>query len=126
MANTQQSACCEHEGTLGDDDGASGLTCYCALDAMIDTVRKKYTLRIIAVLGAEGPLRYGDLRARLDVPSDATLSDRLSQLADDGVIVRQSYDEIPPRVEYSLTSTGREFEARLQPLLEWAAANETD
>lgn len=101
------------------------MTCHCQLDAVIDTVGKKYTLRIITVLGADGPLRYGDLKARLDAPSDATLSDRLSQLADDGVIVRHSYDEIPPRVEYSLTATGREFEARLQPLLEWVAANKT-
>nr|WP_265112477.1 winged helix-turn-helix transcriptional regulator [Halosolutus halophilus] len=45
----------------------------------------------------------------------------LDELTEKGLIERRSFDEIPPRVEYSLTPRGRELETRIQPLLEWAA-----
>lgn len=121
MANTQPSACCEPEGEGGVDSGTGSMTCYCPLDDFLDTVRKKYTMQLIAALGAEGPLRYGEIKARLETKSDATLSQRLDKLSDAGLVARDSYAEVPPRVEYSLTPTGRELEERLQPLLDWAA-----
>lgn len=126
MPNLQPDACCEPGGPPDGYVSAADPTCYCPLDEVIDTVRKKYTMQIIALLGADKPLRYGELKDRLDAPSDATLSDRLATLGDAGLVARHSYDEIPPRVEYSLTSTGCELEDHLAPLLEWAAQNETD
>jgi DNA-binding HxlR family transcriptional regulator len=60
-----------------------------------------------------GPWRFNDLRSRLDV-SPTTLSERLSELADLGVLDRRSYDEIPSRVEYSPAAKGR----ALRPILE--------
>lgn len=100
------------------------MTCYCPLDGVIDIVAKKYTMQVVALLGAHGPMRYTELETSLDASSPSTLSGRLDQLERADLIERRSFDEIPPRVEYSLTPRGRELEELLQPLLEWAARHE--
>lgn len=97
------------------------MTCYCPIDGVIDTIGKRYAMQIVAVLGASGPTRYSELETILGVTSSSTLADRLEELAADGLLERRSFDEVPPRVEYSLTPRGRELEERLQPLLEWAS-----
>lgn len=124
MASTEPCACCGSTAEPEPSAAVADTTCYCPLDGVIDTVGKKYGMQIVALLGAADSLRYGELRDRLGATSDATLSQRLDQLEAAGLVDRHSYDEIPPRVEYSLTPTGRKLEAHLQPLLEWAA-NET-
>lgn len=111
-------SCCGPDGVAGTDDG--DVTCYCPVDGVIETVAKRYSLQVIALLGANGPMRYSDLEERLRVTSTSTFADRLSELAAEGLIERRSFDEVPPRVEYSLTPRGRELEERIQPLLEWA------
>lgn len=78
-------------------------------------------MQVIALLGAEGPTRFSELEAALEVTSTSTLSGCLADLVDEELIERRSFDEVPPRVEYSLTPRGRELETRLQPLLEWAS-----
>lgn len=100
------------------------MTCYCPVDGVIETISKKYALPIVGLLGANGPMRYGELEEVLAVTSSSLLSTRLEELAEEGLIERRSFDEIPPRVEYSLTPRGRELETRIQPLLEWAAGEE--
>lgn len=97
------------------------MTCYCPVDGVIETIGKKYALQIIGLLGVNGPMRYSNLEEVLAVTSSSLLSTRLEELAEEGLIERRSFDEIPPRVEYSLTPRGRELESRIQPLLEWAA-----
>lgn len=97
------------------------MTCYCPLDGVIDVISKRYAMQVVALLGARGPTRYSDLEERLGVTSSSTLAGRLEELVDADLIERRSFDEVPPRVEYSLTGHGRELEERLQPLLEWAS-----
>lgn len=118
MARTETCACCGPDATVGDDDT---VTCYCPIEGVIDVVGRKYAMQVIALIGANGPTRFGELEERLGVTSTSTISDCLSELSEAGLIERRSFDEIPPRVEYSLTPRGRELEERLQPLLEWAA-----
>lgn len=122
MAQTQTCACCGSggEGEAEASDG-TGMTCYCPLDGVINTVGKKYSMQIVALLGSNGPMRYSELEERLEVTSTSTLAERLDQLEDADLVDRRSFDEVPPRVEYSLTRKGRELEERVQPLLEWAA-----
>ena len=106
---------------VSSDDEA---VCYCPVDGIIETISKKYALQVVGLLGAHGPMRYGDLEDRLEATSSSLLSARLEELTESGLIERRSFDEMPPRVEYSLTPRGRELETRIQPLLEWAAAEE--
>lgn len=121
MAHVRECACCDTDASGGVSDGP---TCYCPLDGVIETVGRKYAMPIIALLGAAGPTRFSELERRLGVTSTSTLSDSLAELADAGLIERRSFDEVPPRVEYSLTPRGRELEMRLQPLLEWASRDD--
>lgn len=96
-------------------------TCYCPANEIIDTISKKHALPIVSVLDSNGPTRYNELEEVLGVTSSSLLSTRLNELMSEGLIERQSFDEIPPRVEYSLTSDGEELGKRLRPLLEWAS-----
>lgn len=118
MTRVRQCSCCDVDASAGD---SADVTCYCPLDGVIETVGRKYAMRIVALLGSNGPTRFNELEDRLDATSTSTLSDSLADLVDEGLIERRSFDEVPPRVEYSLTPRGRELEERLRPLLEWAA-----
>lgn len=115
-------ACCGSDSTAAANPVAN-VTCYCPLEGVIGTVGRKYSMQIVALLGVNGPTRFTDLEDALDVTSTSTLSDHLADLADEDLIERRSFDEVPPRVEYSLTPRGRELEGRLQPLLEWASTD---
>lgn len=125
MAHKQPCACCE-TALDSDDTASAGLTVYCPVADTIDILRTEYAIDIVAVLGAAAPLRYGELKDRLATSSDATLSRRLDQLEAAGIIAREQFDQIPPRVEYSLTDRGQELEGHLEPLLAWAADGEGD
>lgn len=113
--------CCSTSGSGGTTSLGEGHVCYCPVDGVIETISKKYALQIVGILGSEGPTRYGELEDLLGATSASLLSTRLEELAEENLIERRSFDEVPPRVEYSLTPRGRELETRIQPLLEWAA-----
>ena len=101
------------------DDGTP--TCYCPLSGVVELLGRKYTMQIVCVVGAHEPARFGDVAGHIPTASTSTLSARLEALVDAGLLDREQYDEIPPRVEYALTEDGRELRARLEPLLEWAS-----
>lgn len=103
------------EPDLGD------VTCYCPVEDLIDVISRKYAMQIVAVVGAAEGARFKTLEHRLPSASTSTLSHRLDELASAGLLERVSFDEIPPRVEYRLTEKGRQLQARLDPLLEWAS-----
>jgi DNA-binding HxlR family transcriptional regulator len=74
------------------------------------------------------PVRYSEIRTRVrelnlmkgSKISDTTLSSRLNELIQERIITRKQFNEIPLRVEYSLTEKGNELQKSLQPLIEWA------
>ncbi|QLG61883.1 winged helix-turn-helix transcriptional regulator [Halorarum salinum] len=90
----------------------------------MDLLSRRYAMQLICVVGATGPARYGDIEGTFDGVSSSTLSTRLDELVEAGILAREQYAEIPPRVEYELTETGEELGRRLKPLLRWA--EETD
>lgn len=95
-------------------------TCYCPLTGVIDTLSNKYAIQLISIIGAHDSIRFAEIEAHLSAASTTTISARLSEFQDAGLITRTQYDEIPPRVEYALTDDGDEVRMRLEPLLEWA------
>jgi DNA-binding HxlR family transcriptional regulator len=96
-------------------------TCFCPVKGVIDLVGKKWVLLIVNTLGNFKVQRFGDLEKRLKGISPKTLSDTLTRLQDEGLVIRESYNEIPPRVEYRLSEDGQEFREVIQPLIQWAA-----
>ena len=96
-------------------------TCICPLKGIIDLISKKWSLLIINALGNCGKLRFNKLVETLSGISPKTLSDTLKDLQAEGLIKREAFAEIPPRVEYSLTKDGAELRKSIIPLLEWTA-----
>ena len=75
----------------------------CPLEYGLTIFGGKWKSRIICVLSAREKLRYSELRKEMYNITDAVLAATLKDLMEDGIVDRKSYDEIPPRVEYSLT-----------------------
>jgi DNA-binding HxlR family transcriptional regulator len=96
-------------------------TCYCPLTGVIDTLSRKYAMQLVSIVGAHDRLRFGEIEAHLPGASTSTISRRLAEFEEAGLLDRTQHDEIPPRVEYSLTEDGHEVRRRLEPLLEWAS-----
>jgi DNA-binding HxlR family transcriptional regulator len=80
----------------------------------------KWKSRIICVLADMQIIRYSDLRDEMINITDAVLSAALKELTKDGLIERIYHDEIPPRVEYSLTDKGRSVVPILQTICRWS------
>jgi DNA-binding HxlR family transcriptional regulator len=78
----------------------------CAVAATAEIVATKWTPLIIHDL-SEGARRFMQLEHACPGISPRTLSERLDMLASEGVVIRRSYPESPPRVEYELTEKGR-------------------
>ena len=96
-------------------------TCICPLKGIIDLISKKWALLIINALGNCGTLRFNQIMETLDGISPKTLSDTLKELQAEQLVKRESFAEIPPRVEYSLTKDGLDLRKSIIPLLEWTA-----
>lgn len=94
----------------------------CPLEYGLDVFGGKWNSRIICVLAKKETLRYSELRKELSNITDAVLSASLKSLIKNEIVCRKSYDEIPPRVEYSLTEKGCSVVPILQSICRWAGA----
>ena len=97
--------------------------------AIADTLARigdKWTILVIGALSGGEPMRYNALHRRVDGISQRMLTLTLKGLEGDGLIRREQYSEIPPRVEYRLTDLGRSLLVPLTQLLEWATAHRPD
>ena len=101
----------------------------CPLEYGLEIFGGKWNSRIICVLAAKRTLRYSELRQEMGNITDAVLSSILKELIASGMVSRKSYDEIPPRVEYSLTQKGLSVVPILKSICRWSGAfyrDETD
>ena len=78
----------------------------------------KWKLLILSELFS-GVSRFGELRRRLSGISEKILAQHLRELESDGIIARKIYPEIPPKVEYSLTASGKSLGPIINGLHEW-------
>ena len=90
----------------------------CGLDVALAVIGGKWKPLILYHL-AHGRRRYGELRRAVGGVSDKMLIQQLKELHGDGIIDRLDYKEIPPKVEYSLTTFGRTLGKALAPLCVW-------
>ncbi|WP_330180844.1 helix-turn-helix transcriptional regulator [Nocardia sp. NBC_01503] len=94
---------------------------FCGIDAAMDVVGGKWKSLILWELHEHGIRRFGELRKALPGVSEKMLGQQLRELAEDGIIHRELYPEIPPRVDYSLTEEGAALNAALAPLGAWGS-----
>jgi len=100
------------------------IVCFCPLEGIIDVISKKWALLIINAIGNYGSLRFNRLMEELEGISPKTLADTLKQLQNEELLKRESFAEIPPRVEYSLTKDGEGLREAVIPILKWAATRQ--
>lgn len=92
----------------------------CPLEYGLELFGGKWKSRILCVLSFRGTLRYGELKEELGNITDAVLASMLKELVADDMVLRKSYDEIPPRVEYSLSLGGESVLPILQGICQWS------
>ncbi|MEE2045383.1 helix-turn-helix domain-containing protein [Nocardiopsis tropica] len=95
---------------------------HCGIDAAMDVIGGKWKVLILWAL-EERAHRFGELRRALDGVTEKVLASHLRELEDDGIVHREDFGEVPPRVEYSLTPLGRSLNDALAPLGDWGRAN---
>ncbi len=92
---------------------------HCPTRQLLDRIGDRWTVLVIGALAA-GPLRFGALAHRIDGISQKMLTQTLRALERDGLVTRTLYPQIPPRVEYELTTAGHTLRAPLKALEDWA------
>ena len=94
----------------------------CGLDATLKIISGKWKPLILYFL-LRGPTRYGELKRAVRDVSDKVLIQHLKELEADGVLRRNDYKEVPPRVDYALTPLGQSLARALEPLCTWGTEN---
>ena len=89
------------------------------LDYFLSVAGGKWKLRILWALHQESPARYRALRSRVPGITVMMLSQSLRELTEDGLLLREQYEEIPPRVEYALSPAGASLAALLEQVAAW-------
>lgn len=95
----------------------------CPVRNVLARFGNKWGLLVILVISENEPVRYNELRRRIPDISSRVLSNTLRVLEADALVVRHYYQEVPPRVEYSLSDSGRSLLPIIIQLTEWAQKN---
>jgi DNA-binding HxlR family transcriptional regulator len=94
----------------------------CPSREILELVGGKWSLLLICQLQS-GPARTGELMRSLDGVSQKMLTQTLRELETYGIILRTSYPEVPPRVEYHLTPLGKSLAVVVRNLENWVVSN---
>ncbi|WP_394748827.1 winged helix-turn-helix transcriptional regulator [Spongiimicrobium salis] len=92
---------------------------HCPMTHSMNIIGNKWTSIIVYTL-ENRKLRFGELAARIEKISRKVLTEQLKEMEARGIVYRESFPEIPPRVEYSLTAKGNELIPILHQLCAWS------
>jgi DNA-binding HxlR family transcriptional regulator len=94
----------------------------CGLDTVLALIAGKWKMLILYHL-CHAPRRFGELRRLLPGISEKMLIQDLRQMQESNLLVRKDYQQVPPKVEYSITPFGRSLGKSLAPLCAWGDTN---
>lgn len=94
---------------------------YERFEQVVEMIGGKWKLRIIYMLALHEVLRYGELKKLLTPITHKMLTTQLKELEKDKLVNRNEYQQIPPKVEYSLTEIGCGLEPVVYKMYEWIA-----
>jgi DNA-binding HxlR family transcriptional regulator len=90
----------------------------CAVDVTVSVIGGRWKVLILQSL-FKGTQRYSELQRAIEGITQKMLAQQLRELEADGIVSRQAFPEVPPRVEYSLTDLGRSLWPVLQAMHAW-------
>ncbi len=91
----------------------------CPLSAVLDVIGGKWKIPILCALSGSEATRYNELKRRVPFITNTMLANSLRELEGDGLVMRRQYAEMPVRVEYSLTDTGKSLLPILKEMQTW-------
>jgi len=94
----------------------------CGLDVVLGLIGGKWKMLILFHL-CHGSRRFGELRRLLPGISEKMLIQDLRQMQKSNLLVRKDYQQVPPKVEYSITPFGKALGKSMAPLCAWGAKN---
>jgi DNA-binding HxlR family transcriptional regulator len=94
----------------------------CPSRVLLDHVTSRWGVLVLVAL-SDGTMRWGEIRRWVKGVTEKMLAQTLRTLEADGLVAREAYPVVPPRVEYSLTDRGRELTSLLLPLVDWVTAD---
>jgi len=94
----------------------------CPVTATLQLIGGRWKTIILYTLTA-GTKRFGEIAVRIPDISRKVLTEQLKELEADGLILREQFKEIPPRVEYSLTDLGKSLSSIIRELEIWGTEN---
>jgi DNA-binding HxlR family transcriptional regulator len=94
----------------------------CPVEGALDLIDGKWKGVVLYHL-FEGTLRFSEIRRRLPNVTQRMLTNQLRELEADGLIIRKIYPQVPPRVEYSLSTRGRTLKPVIKALKAWGDAH---
>lgn len=95
----------------------------CPVKDVLNRVGDKWSMLTVIMLSDHGTLRFNELHQLIDGISQKMLTVTLKTLEADGLVSRRMYPQIPPKVEYALTTLGESLVPPLMTLYDWANAH---
>lgn len=92
----------------------------CTVQLMLDIVGGKWKFPLLWKLMKDGNQRFGELKRYCTNISAKVLAEQLKELEKDGLIIRKDYDELPLRVEYSISELGKKLHPVMIKMHEWS------
>ncbi|MGK4568703.1 winged helix-turn-helix transcriptional regulator [Flavobacterium sp. 3HN19-14] len=95
----------------------------CPVKDVLSTVGDKWSVFVMVTLGKSKTMRFNELKHGIGGISQKMLTVTLRELESFGLVNREIFPQIPPKVEYTITPMGEEFLRHLVVMLEWACKN---
>jgi len=92
----------------------------CPVQALLESVGGKWKVVILYHIQQQRVVRFNLLQHLVEGISQKVLTSQLKALESDGLITREVYAQVPPKVEYSLTAKGEQLQQMLQQVADWA------
>ncbi|RHJ81456.1 helix-turn-helix domain-containing protein [Parabacteroides sp. AM08-6] len=92
----------------------------CPIRDILSRLGNKWSMLVLITLDANGTMRFSDIHKSIADISQRMLTVTLRTLEADGLVTRNVYAEVPPRVEYYLTDTGKSLMPHVENLVNWA------
>ena len=90
----------------------------CPVATTVELIGSKWKLLILKYL-LNKTMRYNELKREIDGISQKFLTSTLKSMVEDGIVIRTSYPEVPPRVEYSLSEIGESMRPVIDVMADW-------